>query len=308
MNAALQTPVALFLFNRPDVTRQVFRAIAQARPTTLFLVADGPRDEQEAELCAQARAVAAEVDWDCEVHTDFAEANMGCGRRLASGISWVFSQVEEAIILEDDCLPHPTFFGFCRAMLERWRHDERVMMVSGDNFLDHAPDTPASYLFSRYFPIWGWATWRRAWDLYDREMRAWPRLRDQRQLEQMYPHAGVREHLRSMFDAVHQGRVDTWDVQWFHTCLFNNGLCIVPRRNLVSNIGIQGTHSSAQAVNHGLPVHALDLDTLVHPETVHPDALHDRAFFDDYFPTARKPGGLRGLQGLTGALGRLLRR
>src|SRR5512139_3287315 len=171
----LKTPVAFIIFNRPDTAERVFAEIAKARPPKLLVVADGPRANRsgEAEKCAATRAIIDRVDWDCEVLTNFSDTNLGCKNRVSSGIDWVFEQVPEAIILEDDCLPHPTFFRFCEELLERYRDDERIGMISGDNFQLGQKRTDASYYFSRYNHIWGWASWRRAWRHYDREASAW---------------------------------------------------------------------------------------------------------------------------------------
>jgi hypothetical protein len=131
---SLSTPVAFLIFNRPDLTQIVFEAIAKVKPKQLFVVADGPRFAAEAKKCEQARAAIDRVDWECEVFTNFSDTNLGCGQRVASGIGWVFSEVEEAIFLEDDCLPVESFFSFCQALLEHYRHDERIMTINGNNF------------------------------------------------------------------------------------------------------------------------------------------------------------------------------
>ncbi len=173
-------PVAFLIFNRPELTRKVFATIAQAKPSKLLVVADGPRADvpDDREKCSEARAIIGRIDWDCEVLTNYSSANMGCRARISTGLEWVFTNVEEAIILEDDCIPHPTFFRFCKELLTRYRDDQRVMMISGDNFQMGRNRTPYSYYFSRFFHCWGWATWRRAWRHYDIDMELWPSLRD----------------------------------------------------------------------------------------------------------------------------------
>ncbi|MEN2383889.1 MAG: hypothetical protein KA716_33360 [Gloeotrichia echinulata DEX184] len=152
----LSTPIGFFIFNRPDLTAQVFEAIRQTKPHKLLVVADGPRFPEEEEKCLKTREVIKSVDWDCEVLTNFSEINLGCKYRVYSGLDWVFSQVEEAIILEDDCLPTPSFFYFCQTLLQRYRDDERVMHISGNNFQFGQSRTPYSYYFSKYNHIWGW--------------------------------------------------------------------------------------------------------------------------------------------------------
>jgi hypothetical protein len=243
----LNTPVAFIIFNRPDKTERVFAEIARARPPKLLVVADGPRPDRpgEHEACLAARSVIGRIDWPCEVLTNFAESNLGCKRRVSSGIDWVFDQVEEAIILEDDCLPHPSFFRFCEELLERYRDDERIMTINGHSFLPEGKKLPYSYYFSAYVHIWGWASWRRAWQYYDVEMKVWPLLRGARWLWDLVRHKTVAEYWQKAFDDVADGRIDTWDYQWMFNCWAQNGLAIAPAVNLVSNIGFGGasTHT-----------------------------------------------------------------
>jgi hypothetical protein len=275
---ACTVPIAFLVFNRPETTARVFEAIRAAQPSRLLVVADGPRPG-ESDLCATVRRITEQIDWPCEVERNYAERNLGCGERVSSGLDWVFSLVEQAIILEDDCLPHPDFFPFCEKMLACYRDDERVMMVGGTNYLIDRLAMPDSYLFSRYFAIWGWATWRRAWQRYDRTMEHWPRLRGEKQLSSLYSQHFMVRHLTRLFDTVFSGRLDTWDVQWFYSCLFNNGLSIVPGMNLISNIGVYGTHTGADTTHQHFPVFPLQLDALRHPSLVYPDRRYDAPFF-----------------------------
>lgn len=277
----LSTPVAFMIFNRPETTARIYEAIRQARPTVLLVVADGPRPDRpgEAEQCAAARAIIDRVDWECQVLTNYAETNLGCGRRISSGITWVFEQVEEAIILEDDCLPHSDFFPFCASLLGRYRDDERVMMIGGTNFLGQFA-SPSSYLFSRFFAIWGWATWRRAWQKYDFTLPGWETYKAQRQVGYYYPQRYVVDYITTMFDLIQQQRIDTWDIQWFYTCLFNNGLSIVPHVNLITNIGgAVGTHTIDGLSEPPLPTWPLDATALRHPKQVFADRVYDTALF-----------------------------
>lgn len=181
---SVSTPVAFFIFNRPVLTEIVFEAIAKAKPKKLLVVADGPRFAEEEEKCQKARAaVIDKINWECEVLTNFSDRNQGCKYRVSSGLDWVFSEVEEAIILEDDCLPAPSFFRFCETLLARYRDDERVMTISGDNFQLGNSRTEYSYYFSKYTHIWGWASWRRAWQHYDVDMKSWT---DDKKLDIIY--------------------------------------------------------------------------------------------------------------------------
>ena len=146
----LKTPVCFIIFNRPDVTERVFQVIRQAKPPKLLVVADGARANKigEQEKCLATRAIIHQVDWNCEVLTNYSDVNLGCRKRIYTGLDWVFSQVEEAIILEDDCLPDPSFFRFCEELLEEYRHNTKIMLVSGQNLQFGQKRRNYSYYFS----------------------------------------------------------------------------------------------------------------------------------------------------------------
>ena len=242
------TPIIFMVFNRPETTLLVFRAIAAARPAKLLLIADGARagKEGEDERCRQVREIVSRVDWPCEVFRNFADQNLGCGERVISGLDWAFSLVEEAVILEDDCLPDPSFFPFCSEMLERYRNDHRVAMIAGSNCLGPALKTEYSYFMSKWSHIWGWATWRTAWSRYDRSLSTWPEVKRSGILNEIfYAKTGVRFWTR-IFDSMHDGTgPNTWDYQWYYTNLIQGSLSIVPSCNLIRNIGFgpDATHT-----------------------------------------------------------------
>jgi hypothetical protein len=291
------TPVALFIFKRPEPTLQVLARIAQARPRRLFVVADGPRPDRPGEdvLCAQTRQLIESVDWDCEVLTDYAPVNLGCKRRVASGLDWVFSQADSAIILEDDCLPEPEFFPFCESLLERYRDDPRVHMVRGTNLLFGARYTDDSYYFSDLYNIWGWASWARAWQGYDVDLSAWPALRDSGWLERKLPDPAKAKLVRYFLDETHAGRIDTWDYQWLLTGWLRDALAIVPACNLVRNIG----HGSDATHTHSRDNPLAELNTgrlpfpLRHPARVEVLAEADEHEWRCVYPGIFRSGGLR---------------
>ena len=291
----LSTPVALLVFNRPEVTARVFAAIAAARPTRLFIIGDGPRPNRpgEAELCEGVRRVVEEVDWPCEVTTSFAGTNLGCKRRVATGIDWVFSQTEEAIFLEDDCLPDPSFFRYCEEMLRHFRTDTRVMHIGGTNFQQRQKPPKSSYYFSRHVHVWGWASWRRAWSYYDVGIGAWPSIRDSDQLRAAFPDATERRTAARLLNGVFAGKIDTWDAQWTLACRLQHALSVLPSTNLVSNIGfgLSATHTSDP--RH--PVANLSVGQLAfplsHPPIMLPDAAADaqtvKTFRSSFYRRAR---------------------
>ncbi|MFB8790195.1 MAG: glycosyltransferase family 2 protein [Potamolinea sp.] len=265
----LNTPVAFLIFNRPDLTEIVFEAIRQAKPKKLLVVADGPRFPEEAEKCHKAREVLKKVDWDCEVLTNFSEKNLGCGLRVSSGLDWVFSEVEEAIILEDDCLPSPSFFYFCQTLLEYYRHDERIMVISGDNFQDGQSRTNYSYYFSKYNDNWGWASWRRAWNYYDFDMKTWPDYKKSNLIQLFCDDPEEQKYWTNKFDSVLDGSVDTWDYQWSYACFAQMGLTAIPNSNLISNLGCRAdaTHTISEDITLAkLPI--TDIWEIKHPSLV----------------------------------------
>jgi len=264
-------PIIFTIFNRPDTTKEVFKTIRAAKPEKLLVVADGPRTSRqgEADKCAATRAIIDEVDWDCEVQKNFSETNMGCRLRVSSGITWAFELVDKAILLEDDTVPSASFFPYCAELLDRYENDERVMMVSGNNFLfEHAPPAE-SYYFSRHPHGWGWATWRRAWAKYDLNMTNWPEIRDRKLFDQYFPKMSERYYWESLFQSVYDGNIDTWDYQWVYSIWANSGLTIAPARNLVRNIGFdsEATHTTGDNMYSSLGAEELDLP-LTHPARV----------------------------------------
>jgi len=285
----LNTPVAFIIFNRPDTTARIFAEIAKAKPSKLLVVADGPRKDRvgEAEKCAETRAIINQVDWPCEILTNYSEVNLGCKRRVSSGIDWVFGQVEEAIILEDDCLPDQTFFRFCQEMLERYRNDQRVGMISGDNFQFGTKRSDASYYFSRYNHIWGWASWRRAWKFYDVSMKLWPQFRDDKYLDYFFADKNIKNYWLTAFEATHSGKIDTWDYQWVFASWANNMISIMPNVNLISNIGFgaNATHTVADSIFSSMPVEPM-IFPLRHPDGIYVNVKADKFTADNQFTTS----------------------
>jgi hypothetical protein len=276
----LETPVAFVLFRRPDRTRLIFGAIRAARPKRLFMIADGPRNAEEAGACKEARAVVDEVDWPCEVTRDFAPQNLGLKHRLPSGLDRVFDEVDRAIVLEDDCLPHASFFPFCDELLERYADDEQVMHVTGSQLLLDPPPWSASYHFSRYVHIWGFATWRRAWRNFDVELREWhelDRAARETRLRSMFDEETERNHWRYVWDGSHE--IDNWDAQWSYALLAREGLAANPNRNLISNIGFGVDATNATEDPHGIaarPLEGIEFP-LDHPAAVERDQAADAA-------------------------------
>jgi hypothetical protein len=281
MSQQLNAPVLFLVFNRPETTRQVFETIRQARPPRLYIAADGPRDDKPGEpgVCEKVRGIATAVDWPCEVRTLFREKNLGCGAAVSGAIDWFFEHEPEGIILEDDCLPDQSFFRFCEEVLERYRTEPSVMMISGGFYLGEQYEIAGSYFFSKHVDIWGWASWRRAWQYNNPKMTLWPNLRDSDWLMRIgNGHSDFGEFWTEVFDTVHSGRLDTWDYQWVFSCWLQNGLTIVPSRNLVKNIGFGDDAAHTKSNSARLSTQPLETISfpLEHPGAVKRDHVADR--------------------------------
>jgi hypothetical protein len=296
----IRSAVVLFAFNRPDVTRRVFQRIRECRPPRLFLVMDGPRAGVPADMasCSAVRGILEEVDWPCEVRRDYSRQNLGLKRRISSGLDWVFESSETAIVLEDDCLPHPEFFSFCDALLDRYRDDDRVFAVTGDNFQDGRTRGTGSYYFSRYSHCWGWATWRRAWAHYDGDMESWPGFRASAAWPELVHDPVERAYWERIFAQVRAGSVQSWAYPWMASIWSKGGLTATPNVNLVENIGFD--HAGTNAVESGSNLGGRQvsaLGPLDHPDDVRVDAEADAYAFDHVFGgrDLRWPRSLLGL-------------
>lgn len=274
----LSTPVVFLVFNRPDCTARSLAAIRDARPQRLYVVADGPRPDRpgEAALCAEVRSLVEQgIDWPCDVDRDYAPANLGCARRVSSGLDAVFAREAEAIILEDDCVAGPAFFPFCAEMLARYRSTEKISHIGGANFQTTPP--VESYYFSRYNHVWGWAAWRRSWAHFDWEMRDWPAARDTNWLRGLFDEAGAAQYWRDAFDLVYAGKVDSWAYRWTYAMWRHGGLAVLPAVNLVTNIGFGVDATHMRESDRILCRPAMELAfPLRHPASIARDVQADR--------------------------------
>jgi hypothetical protein len=276
-------PILLIVYKRPDATRLVFEEIRKARPQKLFIGADGPKEgnSEDAHKVDEVRKIVQNVDWDCDVKTLFYEKNVGSRITESSAISFFFDNVEEGIILEDDCLPDQSFFRFCRELLEKYRNDKRVMHISGNNFQFGRKVGNGSYYFSRFSYGWGWASWKRAWNYYDVEMKSYPAFKAQNQIRNVFKSIIMQQYYMDRLDEAYNRQVDCWDNQWGYAIWSQNGICIVPNMNLVSNIGFgpDGTYCT----DKDDIVANIDSNTMlyiIHPDFMLPDDEVDKAAFE----------------------------
>lgn len=281
----LITPVAFIIFNRPDTTAKVIERIREVKPSKLFIIADAARDgkEGEQEKVEETRRIVEEaIDWDCEVYKNYAEKNMGCKNRVHTGISWVFKHVDRAIIIEDDIIPSYDFFKFQQEMLEYYKDAPRVMMVSGCNLLREY-EMETQYTFSCFSGIWGWGTWARAWKKYDADIKEWPRIDKSGKFKCIAPGLAYVFLKRNM-DSVYNHTKDTWDIQWDFCRHYYRGLGIVPKVNMINNIGFEredATHTNAKSYedfSYGEMTFPIEFTDIIKR-----DAEYDKAHIKKYF-------------------------
>lgn len=289
-NHLFSTPILFLIFNRPELTKKVFQRIREVKPKHLYVSADGPRTNKpgEAELCEQARKIVVDnIDWDCELKTRLLEKNLGCKMAVSSAITWFFENVEEGIILEDDCLPDISFFGFCAELLQYYRFNNAIMHIGGANFQDGRTRGDGSYYFSTCNHIWGWATWKRAWDKYDIKLSSFPQYLENKIISD-FANSDMKKYWTRRFKLAYENKIDTWDIHWQYAMITNNGLAIIPNKNLISNIGFNtlATHT-VDRFNPLANIPISPLDTIVHPSQIRANYDADIYSFRKYFSPSK---------------------
>lgn len=280
---SVQVPIILIFFNRYDTTMQVLNSIKAAKPIKLYLVSDGARTNVEGEekrVKELRHAVEQEINWECSVQKIYADRNMGCHKRMVSGITEVFKKEERAIIIEDDIVPIQSFYRYCEELLERYKNDEQIFFVSGNNMMQQSKGEE-SYMFSKYPSIWGWATWKRAWQQYDDTAEGWEMIKKSGCLDKYFGGRRVAEFYAAQFGKAFTGECDTWDYQWEASRMYQGGIGIIPKFNLINNIGFNredATHTK------GGSQYDFSTQELTFP-LVHPVTIEINKEYDDLYRT-----------------------
>lgn len=284
---SLKTPIILIIYKRFGTALKVFDQIKLIKPNKLYLIADGPKTIDDKKKCLEIRKfVENNINWKCELIKVYSDTNLGCAKRVQTGLDYVFEFEDKAIILEDDTLPDTSFFKFCEELLERYEDDHRVAHISGCNLHSNAVNFKESYCFSSIVNIWGWATWKRAWNHYDINMPSWNKEDKESFISHWCPHRKYREGIRKMFD-LHCNNEDpwTWDSQWVYACWKMNGLSVVPSRNLVSNLGL-GPDASNTKHKVRINMFPFKLESMAYPLN-HPHVYLNRMFDFSYYSKSR---------------------
>ena len=273
-------PILFLIFNRPDTTQVVFDKIKNIKPTVLFVAGDGPRNSEERKIVNQTREIINQIDWDCDVETLYRNNNLGCKTAVSSAIDWFFENNEMGIILEDDCVPHESFFRYCEELLVKYKDEMQVMQICGYNPLEQVRINE-SYYFGKFGPIWGWASWQRAWKHYDVSIKKWDKIKNDKSLKK-YCDSILEEKWRiDIYDRVKSGMINTWDYQWSFAKLINEGLSIIPAQNLITNIGFgeNATHTSVNIVKKNVELNTASIFPLVHSKKIERNKKLDKKFF-----------------------------
>lgn len=247
----MKSPILFLVFNRPETTSRVFESIRRAEPPRLYIAADGPRKDKPNDdiLCNQVKSIVSNITWKCEVKHLYREFNLGCKKAVSEAISWFFEQEEEGIIVEDDVLPLQSFYDYCDELLEKYRNNQQIGVITGNNLISKRFISDHSYFFSHYANIWGWASWRRVWINYDVDLSDWPKLKNTKLFKNLSDNTPYfSAYWKDQIQAIYDRKMDTWDFQFFLTCWKANSLCIVPKENLVYNLGFGefATHTTGQ--------------------------------------------------------------
>lgn len=276
------TPILLIIFNRPDKVKRLINSLRTIKPSTIFISADGPRDSvpNDKERCAEARLAISEIDWPCTLHTNFHKKNTGADFGPEKAINWFFEHVEEGIILEDDCIPHPDFFNFAETMLSTYRKNDQIMMISGNNFQNGIKRSDGSYYFSKYPSTWGWASWKRAWKYYDTKTSHYSDFIKKKKIDTICQTSIEKKFWLKFFDQIHNGKLEHWDVKWLFAIWNNGGISITPNVNLVQNIGFgkDATHTFNEK-EKVMVVKTTALNTIIHPTKIYINKEADAYLF-----------------------------
>ena len=279
----LKTPVLFLIFNRPDTTEKVFNAIKEAKPLQLFIAADGPiaNNSESDYKCSETRKIIEKVDWECNVKKLYLDDNLGCRIAISSAIDWFFENVDEGIILEDDCVPSKSFFWFCQEMLEKYRDEELVMQINGTHYLNGLMEFKDSYYFSKLISCWGWATWKKAWSNFDAQMSDYHKLKKDRFLVDYYNNNEISKWMGSYLDEADTESCGIWSTQWAFGVIKKKGLSVTPTTNMIQNIGFDknattGTAESFTKYSNFIPK---NMNKIVHPAKISYDGTIDSLHF-----------------------------
>jgi hypothetical protein len=286
-----KTPILLIVFNRPEITKKIIKEIEKMNPTTLFIAADGPRNGNlnDQIKCQETRKIINEFRTNHKIKKLFQDKNIGCRYGVTTAIDWFFKNVEKGIILEDDCLPSKSFFYFCEELLKKYEKNQEIMQINGSNFLFKKNNTKESYYYSKCANSWGWATWKRAWIFNDILLESFPKFKKEEKINKIFQNKKLRNFWLKMFNYYYYKNkdIDNWDIQWIYSVMNQNGLCITPTVNLISNIGKGQDATHTKIAKKILDIDIDIIEKIIHPKIKYYNEKLDlrccKNFYDFYF-------------------------
>lgn len=290
----MKSAVLLIIYKREETTREVFKRIREAAPPRLYIAANAPNPQKADDdiKCQKARAITEQVDWDCSVKRLYRTKHLNAGESISSSISWFFQNETEGIILEDDILPHIDFFSYCDELLEKYRYDERIQLITGRNYLYEGYNSTYSYFMSSLFHIWGWASWRRVWESYEFDTAKLSKENFINSLSKRIPKASVKRWSK-IFDMMSSHKNDTWDYQLYFNQILHNRYSVVSYVNMIENIGVNkdSTHEFSGTDKRLICLQGASPYPLKHPVEISEDKIADRIMLKNsgfYEPTIIK--------------------
>lgn len=281
-----KSPVAIIVYNRAEEALLVLKEIFKYQPKELFIIADGPKlnDSEDKKKCEEVKKIIDSFNWDCKVNVNYSSHNLGLKKRVITGLNWLFSKVERAIILEDDCVPSDDFFNFCDEMLEYYKDETDIGCITGVNFQDNITRGQYSYYFSKYNHCWGWAAWRRSWDLFSEDLSFWPEYRKSKAWKSKFSLYREKLFWTKHFDYCYSNDVNSWAANWALSLFFHESLTVTPQKNLISNVGHgeNSTHTSDKNSKFSnMPTY--ELKNIAHPPGIRLNNDADDYTFNSHF-------------------------
>lgn len=277
----MKKPILLIAFNRPEKTKIVFQEIKKYKPEEFYFAVDGPRDlsTDDIQKCEDVKKIADMIDWDCEIHTLFQKENLGVDPGMETAISWFFDNVEDGIILEDDCLPQQSFFKFSEILLDKYKNDPKVFMICGTNFQDGENRGTGSYYFSNY-PTWGYAMWKRSWKNFDSKLNSFPVFKKNKEIHLVLQDVKQIRFWMKFFEKIYNKKFNFTDSRITYSMWKNKSVCIIPNKNLIKNIGFDADSTHAEKKDGDrLSINTESLINIKHPEKISIDRDADDYFF-----------------------------
>tara|TARA_X000000950_G_C13859478_1_gene638087 strand:- start:491 stop:1447 length:957 start_codon:yes stop_codon:yes gene_type:complete len=282
----MKTPLLILLYNRPNVTKTLFNKIKKMKPSTIYIAADGPRanDPVDSELCNRVRNIFSKINWNCKIYRKYNKKNFGCKNSITKSIDWFFKREKYGIILEDDCIPSLDFFWITGILLKKYENNNKIFCISGSNYTKNFKNDNNSYYFSKYPHCWGWATWRRAWRKNDPYIKFWPKFKNTLDWKSINNSITENRYWNKIFDRCYKGKFNSWAYPWTLSVWKNKGLTIIPKENLVKNIGY-GTNSTNSFFRDIGDIYKTKKiqRTIKHPKLIRPDVKKDNFVFNNHY-------------------------